>query len=128
MDIIEILKADYNKFPKEQNYQIYAENVYFKDPLNEFSGLKRYQQMINFIDKWFRDVQLDVHHIQRQQQQIDTEWTLAWTTPVPWKPRIKISGRSELLLNENEQIISHIDYWYCSPWDVFLRFCFSRLD
>ncbi len=118
MDIIEILQQDYQKFPQEQNYSIYAQNVYFKDPLNEFRGLSRYQRMIKFIDTWFRNVKLEVHKIQRQQQQIDTEWTLSWNSPLPWRPRIKISGRSELILNEKEQIISHIDYWYCSIWDV----------
>lgn len=124
MDIIEILQQDYQKFPQDQNYTIYAEDVYFKDPLNEFRGLSRYQQMITFIDTWFRNVQLDVHKIQRQEQQIETEWTLSWNSPLPWQPRINISGRSELLLNEGEQIISHIDYWYCSIWDVLRQHFF----
>ncbi|TVQ47246.1 MAG: DUF2358 domain-containing protein [Gloeocapsa sp. DLM2.Bin57] len=125
MDIIEILQQDYQKFPQEQNYTIYAANVYFKDPLNEFRGLARYQSMIQFIDKWFRNVKLDVHEIKRQEQQIDTEWTLSWNSPLPWQPRINISGRSELLLNNDNQIISHIDYWYCSPWDVLRQHFFS---
>lgn len=125
MDIIEILQQDYQKFPQEQNYTIYAANVYFKDPLNEFRGLARYQRMIQFIDKWFRNVQLDVHEIKRQEQQIDTEWTLSWNSPLPWQPRINISGRSELLLNNDNQIVSHIDYWYCSIWDVLRQHFFS---
>jgi len=125
MDIIEILKQDYQNFPKEQNYAIYGENVYFQDPLTKFSGLQRYQQMIAFIDTWFRHVQLQVHQIERQEDQIKTEWTLSWNTPLPWQPRIEISGRSELLLNQDDQIISHIDYWYCSPWHVLLQHFFK---
>jgi hypothetical protein len=121
MDIIEILKQDYQNFPKEQNYAIYGENVYFQDPLTKFSGLQRYQQMIAFIERWFLNVQLDIHQIERQKDQIKTEWTLSWNTPLPWQPRIEISGRSELVLNQDDQIISHIDYWYCSPWNVLLQ-------
>ena len=125
MDIIEILKQDYQNFPKEQNYAIYEENVYFQDPLTKFSGLQRYQQMIAFIDRWFLNVQLDVHQIERQQDQIKTEWTLSWNTPLPWQPRIEISGRSELVLNQDDLIISHIDYWYCSPWNVLRQHFFK---
>jgi hypothetical protein len=125
MDIIEILKQDYQNFPKEQNYAIYGENVYFQDPLTKFSGLPRYQKMIAFIDQWFLNVQLDVHQIERQEEQIKTEWTLSWNTPLPWQPRIEISGRSELILNQDDQIISHIDYWYCSPWDVLRQHFFK---
>jgi hypothetical protein len=125
MDIIEILKQDYQNFPKEQNYAIYGENVYFQDPLTKFSGLQRYQQMIAFIERWFLNVQLDIHQIERQKDQIKTEWTLSWNTPLPWQPRIEISGRSELVLNRDDHIISHIDYWYCSPWHVLLQHFFK---
>jgi len=33
MDIIQILQEDYQRFPAEQTYSIYAKNVFFKDPL-----------------------------------------------------------------------------------------------
>jgi hypothetical protein len=42
----------------------------------------------------------------------------SWTTPLPWRPRIAIPGWSELKLNADELIISHIDYWDCSRLDV----------
>lgn len=118
MDILEILQADYRKFPKNQTYWIYAADVYFKDPVSEFRGCDRYQQNIRFIETWFRDPQLDLHKIQRDADRIRTDWTLSWTTPLPWQPRITIDGWSELLVNDEEKIISHIDYWHCSRWDV----------
>ncbi|MDB9374338.1 DUF2358 domain-containing protein [Nodularia sphaerocarpa] len=118
MDIIEILKEDYQRFPANQTYSIYAEDVYFQDPLTKFRGIKRYQQMIKFIQTWFINPQMDVHDIQHLGDTIKTEWTLSWNTPVPWKPRISISGWSELSLNSASLIISHIDYWHCSPLDV----------
>lgn len=118
MDILEILQADYQRFPKNQTYSIYAEDVYFKDPMSEFRGRDRYQRTIQFIDTWFTHPQLDLHKIQRNGNQIRSDWTLSWTTPLPWKPRIAIAGWSELEVNQHELIISHIDYWHCSRLDV----------
>ncbi len=118
MNILDALKADYQRFPKDQTYSLYAEDVYFKDPLNEFRGRERYQTMIRFIDTWFRDPQLELHDIQRQGNAIRTDWTLRWTTPLPWQPRIQIPGWSDLMLNAEGLICSHIDYWKCSKWAV----------
>lgn len=118
MDILEVLEQDYQNFPANQTYSIYAEDVYFQDPLNKFYGVQRYQKMINFISKFFVDIKLDLHDINRSGDTIKTEWTLNWTAPVPWRPRMAISGYSELKLNASGAIVSHIDYWHCSRLDV----------
>ena len=118
MDIISILKQDYQKFPADQTYSIYAENVYFEDPLNKFRGIERYQKMIGFMKSWFHDIQLDLHDISQSGNAIKTRWTLSWTAPVPWKPRMAIPGWSELKLNADGLINSHIDYWDISRLDV----------
>ncbi len=118
MNTLEIVKADYQRFPYDQTYTIYAEDVYFKDPLNEFRGIKRYQDMIGMMTRWLKQMQLEVQEIYQQDNVIHTKWRLSWTTPLPWKPRVTIPGRSELTLNETDQIISHIDYWDCSKWEV----------
>lgn len=118
MDILQALKADYARFPQEQTYSLYADDVFFKDPLNQFRGIARYQQMIGFIARWFRNLRLDLHEIQRSGNTITTRWTLSWDAPLPWKPRISIPGWSELQVNKEEKISSHIDYWSCSRLDV----------
>ncbi|MEH2391433.1 MAG: DUF2358 domain-containing protein [Nostoc sp.] len=118
MDIIEILKEDYQRFPVNQTYSIYTPDVYFQDPLNKFRGVKRYKQMINFIETLFLNPKMDLHSIQRLGDTIKTEWTLSWNTPLPWKPRISIPGWSELGFNSDGLIISHVDYWNCSRLDV----------
>jgi len=117
-EILITLQRDYANFPRQQTFTIYAPDVYFKDPLTEFRGLPRYQKMIQFLDRWFKAIDLQLHDIGQNGETITTRWTLSWTSPLPWKPRIAISGRSELMLNEKELICSHIDYWDCSPWDV----------
>ncbi|MEQ8961182.1 MAG: DUF2358 domain-containing protein [Coleofasciculus sp. C2-GNP5-27] len=117
-DILEILKQDYQRFPVDQTYSLYANDVFFKDPLNEFRGLDRYKHMIGFIQTWFINPQLDLHDISQSGDTIKTRWTLSWTTPLPWKPRISIPGWSELRLNADGLISSHIDYWDIPRLDV----------
>jgi hypothetical protein len=123
--ILTILQQDYANFPWHQTFSIYDPNVYFQDPLSQFRGLARYEKMIQFLGRWFQAIELQLHYIAQVEQEINTRWTLSWTSPLPWKPRIAISGRSELNLNEAGLIISHIDYWDCSPWDVVKQH-FSR--
>lgn len=124
MDIIEILKQDYARFPANQTYSIYAQDVYFKDPLNEFRGVEKYKAMIGFIETWFIAPKMDVRDIRREGDTIKTEWTLSWNTPVPWKPRIAIPGWSELRVNQQDIITAHVDYWKCSRFDVIKQHLF----
>ncbi len=117
-DILTILRADYDRFPKDQTYSIYAKEVYFKDPMTEFRGIARYQQMIALIQTWFLDCRMEVHGLHQDGNTIRSEWTLRWRTPLPWKPAIAISGCSELTLNDTGLIASHVDHWHCSKLDV----------
>lgn len=118
MDILTVLREDYQKFPEDQTYDIYADNVYFKDPTSEFRGVDRYKKTIAFIQTWFRHCQMDLHHIEQTGNTIRTDWTLSWNTPLPWQPRITIPGWSELTLNADGLIASHVDSWHCSRMDV----------
>ncbi len=118
MNIIQTLKEDYQRFPINQTYSIYAQDVFFKDPLNQFRGIERYKLMIGFIKTWFGEPKMDLHEISRSEDTIKTRWTLSWTTPLPWRPRIAIPGWSELKLNGDNLIVSHVDYWNCSRLDV----------
>ncbi|MEM9153835.1 MAG: DUF2358 domain-containing protein [Cyanobacteria bacterium P01_F01_bin.33] len=124
-ELIAILKADYSQFPKQQTYDIYAEDVLFVDPLNRFSGINRYRKMIGWMDRWFREVHLDLHDIELQNNLITTRWTLRWRAPLPWQPGMAIDGWSELELNATGKIQSHTDYWHTRKWDV-LKQLFDR--
>jgi hypothetical protein len=118
-DILERIRQDYQRFPHDQSYDLYAEGVYFKDPLTQFRGVDRYRQMIGFMERWFQRVQLDLHAIEQPQPDlIKTRWTLSWTAPVPWQPRMSIAGWSELRLNEAGLICAHVDHWDCSRLSV----------
>lgn len=126
MDVLKVLKGDYQQFPENQTYSIYAEDVYFKDPLNEFRGVDRYKQNINLIATWFEDIELEVRDLHQVEDTIESEWTLYMNSPLPWKPRLAIPGTSELKLNSDNLIISHIDYWDISPFDVIKQNIFPQ--
>ena len=118
-DICDRIRIDYQQFPKDQSYDLYAEGVYFQDPMNSFRGVERYRKMIGFIDRWLGEPDLTVRELTpSSSNQITTRWTLHFTAPMPWHPRISIPGWSELKLNQQGLIISHVDHWDCSKWDV----------
>ncbi len=124
-NLVEILKEDYERFPDNQTFEIYAENVYFKDPLNEFRGVKKYREMIGFLSNFFSDIDMEVHNVSQDGANIKTEWTLNMTAPLPWKPRLSIPGWSELEVSRENLIVSHIDRWHISPWNVLRQNFFS---
>ena len=117
-DLVAILHEDYQRFPENQTFEIYADDVYFKDPLNEFNGVKKYRAMIGFLGTFFGNVEMDVHDVRREEDVIKTEWTLNMTSPLPWKPRLSIPGWSELKVSDANLIASHVDYWHISRWEV----------
>jgi len=119
-DLLAILREDYQRFPRDQSFDIYTEDMYFRDPLNEFRGRDRFRQAIEFIATWFRDVRMDLHAIAWEGDAIRTDWTLNWTTPLPWQPRIAIPGWSELQVREGK-VISHIDHWHCTRLNVLAQ-------
>jgi hypothetical protein len=128
-NILDIIKADYAKFPEAQTYSIYSKDVYFKDPVYNFRGIKQYQKMIGFITFWFKNLKLELHDISRTEDLVKARWTMSWDAPLPWKPRISVTGWSDLTVNnfagdlvngegDRELIISHVDYWECTKFDV----------
>ncbi len=120
MDLVEQLKQDYARFPADQTYSLYAEDVHFKDPMNEFDGVVKYRKMIDFLDGFFRDIQMDLHSIQQRDPALITlQWTLNMTAPLPWSPRLSIPGHTALGVNEAGLICSHVDYWERSRFAVF---------
>ena len=118
MTLVEQLRQDYARFPTNQTYRLYASDVFFQDPLNRFHGINRYRAMIKFIETAFIDVQMDLHAIEQTGDEIKMRWTLSWTAPLPWKPRMAVPGRSELRVNPEGLIASHVDKWDCSRLDV----------
>ena len=45
MDILDQIRLDYERFPHDQSYHLYADDVYFEDPLNKSRGVDRYRRI-----------------------------------------------------------------------------------
>ncbi len=43
-DLLETLRQDYARFPKDQSFEVYDPDVFFQDPLTRFQGRDRYQK------------------------------------------------------------------------------------
>ena len=113
--ICDRIRADYTSFPQEQSYELYADDVFFKDPLNQFKGVEQYRKMIGFIEKWFKHPNLELHELEKTSENaFKTRWTLSWIAPLPWQPAIAIPGWTDYRLNEAGKISSHVDHWQCS--------------
>ena len=80
--------------------------------------------MIVFMGTFFKEFKLDFHNISQSGDTIETRWTLSWIAPLPWKPKMAIAGRSELKVNSDNLIVSHIDYWNCSRLEVLKQLVF----
>jgi len=122
MNIIEVLKSDYATFPQNQTFSVYREDVFFQDPVFKFRGRDRYQMMIGFIRTFFLNCKMDLHNIQQNDNTIRTDWTLSWNALLPWKPLITVTGWSELTIDSDGLIASHIDYWNCSRLDLLKQY------
>jgi hypothetical protein len=118
MDVLATLREDYARFPENQTYDMYAEDIVFADPIMRVRGRQKYQDMIRFLATWLQHIRLELHEIYQRDRVIHTRWTMSWTAPLPWRPRVVVTGRSELTLNDRGQIKQQIDYWDCSRWEV----------
>jgi hypothetical protein len=113
------IRQDYATFPANQSYDLYADEVYFQDPLNRFIGIERYRHMIQFIARWFQSPQLVLHDLEiHSSKTFQTRWTLSWVAPLPWKPRLTVPGWTEYTLDDAGKITSHVDSWDMLP--IFL--------
>ncbi len=118
ISLLDRIRADYARFPDNQDYDLYAEDVEFRDPLNRFRGRDRYRANIGFIARWFRDIDLQLHDLGREGDILHTRWTLSFTSPLPWRPRTVIHGHTEMSLNAEGLIARHIDTWETPPLAV----------
>jgi hypothetical protein len=76
----------------EPKWDLYAEDVLFKDPLNKFKGIQKYKDNINMLkdSPLFSGGKMDLHEIKVvDSTRVDTRWTLTMTFKAfPWKPVI----------------------------------------
>ena len=86
----------------------YDENVFFKDPFNEFNGREKLKNL--FIHMFI--TLKNPHFVFIDNIENSEGVFLTWDFIFSYKEKlIKIHGSSHLKLNDEEKIVYHRDYW-----------------
>ncbi|MEH2191765.1 MAG: DUF2358 domain-containing protein [Nostoc sp.] len=126
--LIKILKQDLpTLFEKDISYDIYTQDIYFKDPVNTFKYKFNYRIIfwtLRFHARlFFTQIYFDVHDIsQSAEDTILAKWTVRGVLRVPWKAGLLFNGYSTYKLNQDNLIYEHIDTWDRKPGEILKQF------
>ncbi|MEH2358291.1 DUF2358 domain-containing protein [Nostoc sp.] len=126
--IIKTLKQDLpTLFEKDISYDIYTQDIYFKDPVNTFKYKFNYRIIfwtLRFHARlFFTQIYFDVHEVyQSAEDTILAKWTVRGVLRVPWKAGLLFNGYSTYKLNQDNLIYEHIDTWDRKPGEILKQF------
>jgi hypothetical protein len=126
--IIQTLKQDLpTLFEKDITYDIYSQDIFFKDPVNTFKGKFNYRIIfwtLRFHGKlFFTELFFDLHDVaQSDESTILADWTVRGTLRVPWKAQVFFNGTSTYSVNSDGLIYNHIDTWDRPPKEILKQF------
>ncbi|WP_392532751.1 DUF2358 domain-containing protein [Nostoc sp. C117] len=126
--VIKTLKQDLpTLFEKDISYDIYTQDIYFKDPVNTFKYKFNYRIIfwtLRFHARlFFTQIYFDVHEVyQSGEDKILAKWTVRGVLRVPWKARLFFNGYSTYKLNQDNLIYEHIDTWDRKPGEILQQF------
>ncbi|MGJ5673109.1 MAG: DUF2358 domain-containing protein [Nostochopsis sp.] len=125
---IETLRHDLpTLFERDISYNIYTQNIYFKDPVNKFKGKINYRIIfwtLRFHARlFFTEIYFDLHDLSQSSEDIIlATWTVRGVLRVPWKAHIFFNGYSTYRLNQDALIYEHIDTWDRKPGEILQQF------
>ncbi len=126
--VIKTLKEDLpTLFEKDISYDIYTQDIYFKDPVNTFKYKFNYRIIfwtLRFHARlFFTQIYFDVHEVyQSAEDTILAKWTVRGVLRVPWKAGLLFNGYSTYKLNQDNLIYEHIDTWDRKPGEILKQF------
>ena len=126
--ILETLRADLpTLFERDISYDIYTQDIFFKDPVNQFKGKFNYRIIfwtLRFHGRlFFTDLHFDLHDVRVEDEAtIRADWTVRGTLRLPWRPRLYFNGYSLYKLNAEGKIYDHCDTWDRSPGSILRQF------
>ncbi|KAK7337993.1 hypothetical protein VNO77_18587 [Canavalia gladiata] len=99
-------------FHREPSFDIYRDDIVFKDPLNTFIGIENYKSIfwaIRFHGRiFFKALWIDLISVwQPVENVIMVRWTVHGIPRVPWESRGRFDGTSEYKLDKNGKIFEH---------------------
>ncbi len=126
--VIKTLKEDLpTLFEKDISYDIYTDDIYFKDPVNTFKYKFNYRIIfwtLRFHARlFFTQIYFDVHEVyQSAEDTVLAKWTVRGVLRVPWKAGLLFNGYSTYKLNQDNLIYEHIDTWDRKPGEILRQF------
>ncbi|MEH2240599.1 DUF2358 domain-containing protein [Nostoc sp.] len=126
--VIKTLKEDLpTLFEKDISYDIYTQDIYFKDPVNTFKYKFNYRIIfwtLRFHARlFFTQIYFDVHEVcHSAEDTISAKWTVRGVLRVPWKAGLLFNGYSTYKLNQDNLIYEHIDTWDRKPGEILKQF------
>ncbi len=127
-DAIAVLNHDLpTLFQKDISYDIYSQDIDFRDPVNRFRGKFNYRIIfwtLRFHGRlFFTELYFDLHNVeQASKDTIRADWTVRGSLRLPWKAKIFFNGYSLYKLNENALIYEHVDTWDRPPGEILRQF------
>ncbi|OMP08537.1 hypothetical protein COLO4_06366 [Corchorus olitorius] len=99
-------------FYRELSFDIYRDDVVFKDPLNTFVGIDNYKSIfwaLRFHGRiFFKALWLEIVGVwQPAENVIMVRWTVHGIPRVPWESRGRFDGTSEYKLDKEGKIFEH---------------------
>ncbi|MEO0986072.1 MAG: DUF2358 domain-containing protein [Cyanobacteria bacterium J06639_14] len=126
--ILETLRADLpTLFERDISYDIYTQDIFFKDPVNQFKGKFNYRIIfwtLRFHGRlFFTNLHFDLHDVRVEDKQtIRADWTVRGTLRLPWRSQVYFEGYSLYQLNAEGKIYDHRDTWDRSPGEILRQF------
>ncbi|CAI0555443.1 unnamed protein product [Linum tenue] len=99
-------------FVRDLNYDIYRDDITFRDPANVFTGISNYKLLfwaLRFHGKLlFKDIAVEVYRIwQPSDNVILIRWNAKGNPRVPWEAKGEFQGTSTYKLDKNGKIYEH---------------------
>lgn len=118
-------------FERDLSYDIYSQDIFFRDPVNTFKGKFNYRIIfwtLRFHGRlFFTELFFDLHQVEAVDwNTIRADWTVRGTLRLPWKANLLFNGFSTYKFNEQGLIHEHIDTWDRSPGDILRQFLPTR--
>lgn len=126
--VIQTLKQDLpTLFEQDISYDIYTQDIYFKDPVNKFKYKFNYRIIFWTLrfhaQLFFTQIAFDLHEVsQSAEDTILAKWTVRGVLRVPWKAKIFFNGYSTYKFNSDNLIYEHIDTWDRKPGEILKQF------
>ncbi|KAL1192161.1 hypothetical protein V5N11_020879 [Cardamine amara subsp. amara] len=99
-------------FYKEPNFDIYRDDIVFRDPMNSFMGIDNYKSIfwaLRFHGRiFFRALCVDIVSVwQPTENTMMIRWTVHGIPRGPWETRGRFDGTSEYKFDKNGKIYEH---------------------